>query len=524
MTHKHILSCLVMCIALTALALAAPQAAFACGGGVICVDADATGAATGLSWTDAYTNVQDALAVANYGDEIWVAEGVYYPDEGMGQTDNAMTATFALKPGVALYGGFAGTEATLGMRNPAVYLTVLSGDIDGNDSTDSYGIVTSTEALAGRNAYHVVMSENMTETARLDGFTITAGNADGGVFDGTGGGMFIGLGGPTLSDLTFIGNYAGSGGGMHSIYSNPTLLNVLFRHNRAESEGGGMTNTQGDPILTGVIFNGNRAPQGGGMLNNGGNPVLTDVTFTDNQGDYLGGGMATGNGNPVLTRVAFFGNHADLWDGGGLYNMEGNPVLTDVVFSGNWTPSTGGGMYNYGSPQLTNVLFSGNRAAILGGGMSNVYTTSNPSLTNVTFSGNWAGEYGGGLVNAGKPTLTNCILWGNYAMTGTDIYNETNEPIVTYSDIQWPGGVYTGTGNIALDPQFVAPITATAAPTTTGNYRLRPDSPAIDAGNSLSATVAADLDGNPRIANEAVDMGAYETFVRAIFLPLVLRN
>ncbi|MBN1583783.1 MAG: hypothetical protein JXA89_23960, partial [Anaerolineae bacterium] len=55
-------------------------------GGVIFVDATASGAATGLSWTDAYTNVQDALAAAVADDEIWIAAGVYYPDEGAGQT------------------------------------------------------------------------------------------------------------------------------------------------------------------------------------------------------------------------------------------------------------------------------------------------------------------------------------------------------------------------------------------------------------------------------------------------------
>jgi len=53
--------------------------------GTCYVDASATGAANGTSWTNAYLTVQDALADATCT-EIWVAQGVYYPDEGAGQT------------------------------------------------------------------------------------------------------------------------------------------------------------------------------------------------------------------------------------------------------------------------------------------------------------------------------------------------------------------------------------------------------------------------------------------------------
>ena len=78
-------------------------------GDIIVVDKDATGAETGESWEDAFTKLQDALDIAA-GAEIWVAEGVYYPDEGTGQTDGDRTATFQLKQGVTIYGGFDGTE------------------------------------------------------------------------------------------------------------------------------------------------------------------------------------------------------------------------------------------------------------------------------------------------------------------------------------------------------------------------------------------------------------------------------
>ncbi len=85
---------------------------------------------TGLSWADAFPDLQLAL---NYTcsqnlTEIWVASGLYKPTSG-----TARTVSFSMKPNVALYGGFAGTETTLSERT-AINLTMpssstLSGDI-----------------------------------------------------------------------------------------------------------------------------------------------------------------------------------------------------------------------------------------------------------------------------------------------------------------------------------------------------------------------------------------------------------
>jgi len=138
-----------------------------------------------------------------------------------------------------------------------------------------------------------------------------------------------------------------------------------------------------------------------------------------------------------------------------------------------------------------------------------MYNGSNPTLTHVTFSGNRAINDGGGMYNdSSSPTLVNCILWGDSAANGPEIYNDSSSPIITYSDIEWESGVYTGTGNLARDPQFVAPIASSSAPTTTGDYRLREDSPAIDAGDPPTCP-PDDLDGRPR-ADLRCDMGAYE--------------
>jgi uncharacterized repeat protein (TIGR01451 family) len=496
--------------------------------GPIYVDRDAPGPThDGLSWATAYTTVQEGLDAATPGDEIWVAEGVYTPTNTIGRW-----ATFQLMSGVALYGGFLGygTGETLrSQRDWETHVTVLSGDLDGNDVTDPSGVVTDTDNITGTNAYHVVTGSGVTETAVLDGFTITGGDP--------GGGMYNFGGSPTLTNVTFSGNYANyDGGGMYNgWYSNPTLTDVTFSGNGADDEGGGMYNDDSNPTLTNVTFSDNYALIGGGMYNDDSNPTLIDVTFSGN-GALAGGGMDNDNSSPTLINVTFSGNNGGLL-GGGMINYGSDPTLTNVTFSGN-TAYRGSGMHNDdSSPTLINVTFSGNTALLHGGGMDN--DNSDPTLTNVTFSSNTAGLHGGGMDNDNSnPTLSNCILWGNTASDGRQIHNEDSSPTISYSLV---GGGYGGTGNLDADPLFVDfDGTDNITGTLDDNLRLLPTSPAIDAGDNTTVPTDTldldgdgdvveplpfDLDGNPRFADVGsrqdtgngtppiVDMGAYEATV-----------
>ncbi|RME13563.1 MAG: hypothetical protein D6802_01125, partial [Ardenticatenia bacterium] len=248
---------LVFFLALAGLMSRSTGTAHANTGSPCYVDADATGAANGVSWTDAYTTVQDALADANCT-EIWVAAGVYYPDEGAGQTNDDRNSTFQLKNGVAIYGGFAGTETARDQRNPTVNITVLSGDLDKNDTTDTNGVVTSTDNITGTNTYHVVTGSGTDSTAVLDGFVITAGQADGIQPDNS------------------------VGGGMYNNDGSPTLNNIIFSGNWASNYGGGMYNAMGSPVLSNVTFTFNTAANGGAMANYTSTVTITNTTFLTN--------------------------------------------------------------------------------------------------------------------------------------------------------------------------------------------------------------------------------------------------
>ena len=117
-------------------------------GAIIYVDDDANGAFTGDSWVNAYKKLQNALAVAVPGDQIWVAMGIYYPDEGATQINNSRSESFLLVNGVAVYGGFNGTETLLSQRSPATNISILSGDIQQDDTnTDGNNIAESITAF-----------------------------------------------------------------------------------------------------------------------------------------------------------------------------------------------------------------------------------------------------------------------------------------------------------------------------------------------------------------------------------------
>jgi len=280
-------------------------AAFAAGA-LIYVNAESpAGSPDGSSWSTAYRSLPDALTAAASGSEIWVAKGVYYPDEGVGKTDNNRSSTFALKPGVAVYGGFAGSESRRGERDPADNLTVLSGDLDKNDTQQP--IVTNPSTVTGNttNAYHVVTGADQ---ATLDGFTVTAGygSAD------DGGGVYHQQGTLTLINCTFSGNHAVYGGAIANRSATLILTNCTLSANSATEQGGGLYNRSEifSLTMTNCVLSGNSADrEGGGINNRSGILSLTNCTLAGNSG-RTGGGIYIGGGSAEVANSVLWGDSA----------------------------------------------------------------------------------------------------------------------------------------------------------------------------------------------------------------------
>jgi len=317
---------------------------------------------------------------------------------------------------------------------------------------------------------------------------------------------------PTVTNCIFTGNTADRhGGGMYNLLGSPMVTNCTFTNNTAiDDKGGGMYNYNSSPTVTDCTFSDNTADSGGGLFIELGSPTVTNCTFTNNTAmDHAGMGIF--QSSPTVTNCTFSGNTVER-AGGGLSNVQSSSTVTNCTFTGNTTNYFGGGMWNDGcSPTITNCTFTDNTSSIDGGGMCN--RNSSPMVTNCTFSGNIAIE-GGGMYsyNDSSPMVTNCILWGD---SPDEIFNdEFSSTTVTYSDVQ---GGWPGTGNIDADPLFADAdlrlSDASPCINAGSNAALPPDTADLDGDGDTTEPIPLDLDGNARILNGVVDMGAFETYI-----------
>jgi hypothetical protein len=352
----------------------------------------------------------------------------------------------------------------------------------------------------------------------------------------------------TLSGLTITNGCARlwpnlKGGGILCDGASPRILNNIIAGNWASSSGGGIHCGVGSPVIANNTITGNSARfKGGGIGCMGSSAIITSNVLIRNISLCCGAALYCRESSPIVTDCLFIDNSVtDPWcddpGGGGIFNERSSPVVTNCRFIGNRADRGkygsiyphGGGIYSGRGchPTLTNCTFHSNFAWENGGGM---YSRGSATVTNCTFSHNFAHEQGGGMYSyGGSPTVTNCILWANCDIDGTDESAQIHgdSPVVNYSCIQSWTGALGGIGNIGVDPCFVdpgywdpngTPGDANNDYWVDGDYHLLPGSPCIDTGdpNHVPRPNETDLDGKPRVldgdedGNSVVDMGAYE--------------
>jgi len=468
MRSKGLLWAVVVGVCVFALA---PQALSA----IIRVKWDSPTSGPGDDWDNAHHTVTAGLSVALSGDEVWVSRGTY-------------VEAITLKEGVALYGGFAGTESERDRRDWATNVATIE---------------------TNASATVVTLQAGTSPNTRIDGFTIRGGST----------GIYSYSSSPTICGNTVTANHLGVFCGSHSaprIQSNNITGNdssavicsssalILDNHISGNGEGGSGLGTitcigGSSPTITNNTITGNRANRGGaifcGPATIAGNIISSNVAGS-------GGGIFC-SGPVTIINNTISANMAGM--GGGIYCMSG--TITGNRITGNlaWgLRAYGGGIYCTGPVTISNNIVAGNE--VLGfdeayaGGIG-CYSCS-PVLSNNTIVRNEGCPSSGVWLYKSTSAVSNNIIAFN------TIYSSGSTPILRNNCVYNPiwhayEGLPPGAGDISADPGLVD--------SANGNYHLAVGSPCIDTGwNGTSGLTAFDMDGEGRIFGGRIDIGADE--------------
>lgn len=416
----------------------------------------------GTSWQNAFSELSVAMFSAAAGDEIWVASGVYSPTlRKDGFEDGLMNSTFLLRyPNVGVYGGFRGTQSTAhpggeterGQRDYENHVTILDGQ------TYVLSIVT--------------VEEGADQSTVLDGFTLTGGTSRNGshMNESRGGGVFVNRGSVTVRNCVFRENYGNQGGAMYTQSSGPDPVVVYrcrFIGNGSGGTGGAVD--MDNATFLNCEFIGNRADGGGGAAH-GSNLTFINCLFSANSSDGWGGAVESRGGLTMINcavnrnkcRVDSFEHNERYLPGGGLY---GGP--TDIVI---------------------NSIFWENLEH------QALYSDARYQPGEIQIGYDTGGE---------PPVIQYSAIQGGFAGEGN--INLAEDPFIeSAGERGFQSGLYGESGiDLRLKPE--------APPLNAGsNGAVPPDEYDID-GDGDTGEPVPDLDGEPRIPDEAVDMGPYES-------------
>ena len=249
----------------------------------------------------------------------------------------------------------------------------------------------------------------------------------------------------------------------------------------------------------------------GGGIYNAGILTVNNTKLSNNLTANYGGGLFN-EGTVTITNSIFSNNSGK--SGGGLGNEGDLTIANSAIFN---TPR-GGGLFNNGSLFAANITVAHNLEGII--------NLSDMTMVNSTVVQNRAGIRGGGIMNGyvgASLNLSNCIVAGNWAPDGPDIYianisdfsgsnnligNGANQSLVNGID-----GNIVGSSSSPIDPML---SNWTQFNNGVWGYYLTPSSPAANAGATDLATTSSgqplteDIAGNTRVVGSAVDMGAVE--------------
>ena len=381
---------------------------------VIYVDAGADG--SGKSWKRACGTIEEALELAQPGQQIWVAAGTY---------DGGLT----MKDGVDLYGGFGGFERKLEERDLTKKPTVITGNL--SDGTKAETVLVAADAV-------------------LDGFTISGGDA--GENGSVGGGLTVNGTSPFIRNCVIKDNQGANAAGVLLAGGAPQFVATTISHNTATGNGGGVLAREGSQAtFVDCSFDANSAGvSGGGLYADGASPKAYNSLFVNNLAQ-LGGALASVNGaEPKIASSTLAYNTAHE-KGAVLYQGAGTaakPSLRDCIVASNkgslcysWNESDAEINYSVvqgGFPGIDNVDLSLT--------FSDGYVTSAPEVQGISSTGGPVGYQGGSTADPAAAFRSMDSMGGLEALVPLDLTNPLTEatywnPVIFVS----PDGTGDGT-------------------------------------------------------------------------------
>jgi hypothetical protein len=528
------------------------------------VDDDATSGGDGTNWSNAFEFLQDALAVAQPGDEVRVAGGRYQPDQGTGFAAGDRDAEFEVG-GIQVVGGFRGLAGggAEDERDFALFPSILTGDLAHDDPS----LADNSKLLVRLDGDAVLdgLILEATSAAPFDskgvdasGHALTARDCEFRAHEGSAAqfGTF------TLERCRFHHNrYAVAGADIVAIdctFEDHPLQAVdlfhrslhatrcAFRRNATDDLGGAILGYEADVTLDDCIVEDNSSTgsawEGGGAITlfDGGSLRLHDCRFSRNSCLDAGGAIYVFSPDDTIAiemkGCLFEENHSEAGSGAIHLDADDPATLEDCRFVRN-SAKYGGGAGGGCLGSVVRCAFLGNTSTFGGGGLGAYTVGADLSIVDSTFEGNdgvQISAFGVTLAAGDVVRIERCTFADNHAAAsiGAAVVSTTNsvsslrvvDSILFDNDragiddeaaqIAAPPGAITidrcclegwtgalgGSGNFGSDPLFVDPVS--------GRYDLQLASPCVEAGDPGYVPAAGferDVAGNCRVLDAQLD-------------------